>query len=70
MKMITILLKNKHIVLKKTTIYVILCVLTTFCMLYKYLSLEGPHLLILPGAPTSSWFASGWKNAVFVKLEI
>ncbi len=38
MKMITILLKNKHIVLKKLTIYVILCVFTTFCMLYKYIS--------------------------------
>ncbi len=36
--MITILLKNKHIVLKNKTIYVILCVLTTFCMLYKYIS--------------------------------
>ncbi len=38
MKMITILLKYKHIVLKKLTIYVILCVLTTYCMLYKYIS--------------------------------
>ncbi len=38
MKMITILLKNKRIVLKKLTICVILCVLTTFCMLYTYIS--------------------------------
>ncbi len=26
-----------HIVLKKIYIYVILCVLTAFCMLYKYI---------------------------------